>query len=149
MKCSATTKAGRPCRRQALKGSEPPLCPAHARTGIIAVRREASDAGGAGFYGRNYSSGEIADLQENEVDQALADEINAVRITTRRIMEQFTETLEPAEHRRLARLILDGANTVARLLQAKRALSGDSTEELTAAIAQALDELSDELGIPV
>lgn len=93
--------------------------------------------------------GEIADLQESAMHKALADEIDAVRITTRRIMAQFGEALDPAEYRRLARLVFDGANTVARLLQAKRALTGDSADELAAAINQALDELGDELGLPV
>jgi hypothetical protein len=147
MRCSATTKAGRPCKGHAIRGSEPPLCPVHARSGASRERQEPATPGAPGFYGRNFTVGEIADLLDSVEEKALADEIDAVRITTRRIMEQFSDTLEPAEYRQLARLVFAGANTIARLLQARRALSAASADDVAAAIAGALDELSQEMGI--
>jgi hypothetical protein len=89
----------------------------------------------------------------------LDDEIAIARVTLRRILallsadrvhrtpEGTTVEMTPVDYARLAALSLAGARTVARLLRDKRALSGEAADGVAGAIAQALDELSTELGI--
>jgi len=89
----------------------------------------------------------------------LDDEIAIARVTLRRILallsadrvhrmpEGETVPMTPVDYARLAALLLAGARTVARLLRDKRALSGEAADGIAGAIAQALDELSTELGI--
>jgi hypothetical protein len=48
---------------------------------------------------------------------------------------------------KLLRLHGQNASRLGRLLRAKRALSGEAADGLSGAIAQALDELSTELGV--
>lgn len=148
MKCSHLTKKGNPCRAWAITGSDPPACSAHSR----ANRGAGAPAGNQnridhGFYGRVYSLEEIADLVAHAVDESLDDEIAAVRVAIRRVFEQLEHDLVAEEYAKLAALIFTGANTVARLLRARRALTGEAADGISGAIAQALDELANEWGV--
>ncbi len=78
---------------------------------------------------------------------SLQGELQAARVTTRRILQLLDETLEPAAYSRLARLLFTGTNTVARLLREQRALEGDSAAFTRTVVSQALDQLSIEKGV--
>jgi hypothetical protein len=148
--CTAETQTGRPCRAHAMRGTEPPLCVVHrqaaaSRSPDPPLDRE--EETGHGFCAADYTVAEIADLVANAADDTLEDEITAVRIATRHVMKRFSQKLDPAEFRQLTRLLFTGANTLARLLRTQRALSDESDAGLADAISQALDELSQELGV--
>jgi DNA-binding response OmpR family regulator len=107
---------------------------------------DTDDAAG-GFYGTAYSVAEIAALLARSADPSLKDEIAATQIATRRVMQRLHQELDPAEYRRLANLVFTGANTIARLMQAQHDLWGESADDLAKAIAQAVDQLNEELGM--
>lgn len=163
VRCSATTKTGKPCRAYALHGSKPPLCSAHSgcNEGAGAPPRN-QNANQHGFYGRAYSVEELADLIAHAANMTLDDEIAAVRVGIQRAMLRISDgrttdtdaegyelerDLTPVEIANLTGLLFTGANTVARLLRARRAIGGEAADGIAGAIAQALDELSTELGI--
>lgn len=141
MKCSALTRTGRPCRARARRYSRPPRCPAHA--GLP------PEAGGGWFYQSAFTLPEIADLAAARGEPVLQGELQAVRVTTRRILQLLDQTVEPAAYSRLARLLFAGANTVARLLREQRALEEDSGSFRAAVMAEALDQLSIDKGVPL
>lgn len=146
-KCTATRKDGAPCRGRPVRGSEPPLCPAHSKK-TIAQRRK-TPVQSHGFYNRTYTLEEIADLVNLAVDDSLADELAASRVAVRRVMGQLHQEMAPEEFSRLAGLVFRGANTIARLVRAQQALAGGASGQLARAIAQALDELAAEWGVPL
>jgi hypothetical protein len=57
--------------------------------------------------------------------------------------------MTPENRARLAALSLAGARTIARLLRDKRALPGEAADGIPGTIAQAIDGLSTERGIPL
>jgi hypothetical protein len=156
-KCTQSTRTGKPCRAWAIRGSNPPTCATHAgRTKdagapLANVNRQAH-----GFYSAALDPNELADLVAFADDLSLNDEIALARVILRRVMIhlKLPVTDRPAEQRiddadlaRLAGLVLAGTRTVARLLRDQRALSGDAADGFAGAIAQALDELSTEIGL--
>lgn len=147
-KCSGVKKNGERCQAWAVKGSDPPLCSAHAGRNVGAGAPVGNqNAAVHGFYGRVMTVQELADLVSHSADETLHDEIAATRVALRRVMQQLDEEMEPGEYGRLAALIFRGAGTVARLLRANRALSGEAADGIAGAIGQALDELSSEMGV--
>ena len=123
--------------------------------------REPTDP--AAFYASALEAAELADLVAFAGDLTLDDEIACARIALRRVLavlsadgappdghgeaEAAGAGLTPAEYARLAALAFQGTSTVARLLRDRRALCGDAADGISAAIGQALDELSSEWGI--
>ena len=81
------------------------------------------------------------------MDDSLDDELAATRVAVRRVMQQLQEELSPDEYAHMAGVVFRGTNTVARLLRIQRALSKESDERIAAGIFDALDMLSDELGV--
>lgn len=146
-KCSALRKDGAPCCGRPVRGSEPPLCPAHNKT--TTAQRSQTQIQPHGFYNRTYSLEEIADLVNLAVDDSLADELAATRVAVRRVMGQLHHEMAPEEFARLAGLVFRGANTIARLVRAQQAIAGGASGQLSRAIAQALDELAAEWGVPL
>jgi hypothetical protein len=146
--CSATNRNGRPCKAYALRDSNPPLCSAHSRrnqgAGAPAGNQNRTTHG---FYSRIYTLEEIADLVAHAINDSLDDEIAAARVATRRVLTQLHDDLDADSYAKLAGLVLDGTNTIARLLRTRRALSGDAADGIAGAIAQALDELANEWGV--
>jgi hypothetical protein len=142
-RCSAITAAGRPCLGWAVRGSDPPLCPAHGggRRGPGAPLGN-DNAWIHGFYAATTRALDtideiIADLAEKQI--LLSDFI--------------TETLSDPDGRvtadglmRVFALHGQNASRLGRLLRDRRALSGDAADGISAAIAQALEELQTELG---
>ena len=164
LRCSHPTAAGRPCRAWAVRGSDPPLCSAHAGRN----KRQYPGGVGAGappgnhnrtvhgFYSSALSPGEVADLLAHAGASTLEGEIACARIALRRVLAHLTTAgvdLSPLDYAKLASLAFQGARTaqsptagsgVARLVRDNHALGGRSSDELYAIFDQALDDLSAE-----
>ena len=97
-----------------------------------------------GFYDTAYTLQEVADLVNLAMNDSLGDEITAVRIATRRTLLKLEEDLETAEFLKLVDQVHKGANTVANLLRAQRAISDQAANGLLKAIAQVIQELATE-----
>jgi hypothetical protein len=97
----------------------------------------------SGFYSRIFSEDELLDVARLAAagDVSLDEEIGMLRVCMRRLLEA---DIDPAK---TLQLLSRGAGQLARLMRAKRALSGDAADGLADAFAKALDELSTELGI--
>ena len=97
----------------------------------------------SGFYSKIFSEDELLDVARLAAagDVSVDEEIGMLRICMRRVLEA---NIDPAK---TLQLLSRGAGQLARLMRAKRALSGDAAHGLADAFAKALDELSTELGI--
>lgn len=95
------------------------------------------------FYSRIFTEDELLDVARLAAagDVSLDEEIGMLRVCMRRVLE---EGMDPAK---TLQLLSRGAGQLARLMRAKRALSGEAADGLAAAFGKALDELSSELGI--
>jgi hypothetical protein len=146
--CSATTRAGRPCRAWAVRGSDPPRCAAHGRTAASsqAAYELALCPDELAYPTLN---GEIAypALNDELTCPALNGEIAIARDMLRRLVEALRDGTPSGELVQLAQTCFAGTRTVAGLLRDKRALSGGAADGLMGAIGQALDELSTEWGV--
>ena len=158
--CSATTKSGRPCRGSPVRGSDPPLCPAHgggsrppgappgnryalkhgvhARQAIPVQRPEHSRGAGSPGDARSDEPpdlpGRIRDLDRRI--QGLSDYIDTLDEKQKR--EQYAELLA---------LYGQLLSRLGRLMRDQRAITGEAADGSSGAIAQALDELGTEWGI--
>jgi hypothetical protein len=96
-----------------------------------------------GFYSGIFSEREILDVGRLAAsgDVSLDEEIGMLRICMRRVLEA---DIDPATS---LQLLSRGVGELAKLMRAKRALSGEAADGLADAFAKALDELSTELGI--
>jgi hypothetical protein len=145
------------CRAWAIRDTDPPRCSFHRHTPsppdqnlnskIQNTQSLKSKIKNSQSPTPPYDLEDIANLLLQVSDRPLDAEITTVRTTVRETMLRLREQLEPAEFARIARLVFSGANTIANLLRAQRALSGQSADGLAGAIAQALDELSTEWGL--
>ncbi len=163
VRCTATTKNGSQCKAWSIADAQPPRCSTHAGcTKGAGAPPGNHNAETHGFYDRAYTLEELADLVANAANMTLDDEIAAVRVGIQRAMlkikdgrtndidkegDEYQRDLTAAEYAALASLITTGANTVARLLRARRSVSGDAADGIAGAIAQALDEIGNELGL--
>ncbi|MCJ7619905.1 MAG: hypothetical protein MUP64_06780 [Anaerolineae bacterium] len=97
----------------------------------------------SGFYSGIFSEREILDVGRLAAsgDVSLDEEIGMLRICMRRVLEA---DIDPATS---LQLLSRGVGELAKLMRAKRALSGEAADGLADAFAKALDELSTELGI--
>jgi hypothetical protein len=151
-KCTQSTRNGNPCRAWAIRGSDPPTCATHAgRTKTAGAPLANVNRQAHGFYSAALDPNELADLVAFADDVSLDDEIALARVILRRVTNHLRhpdlETIDLDNLATLASLVLAGTRTVARLLRDQRALSGDAADGFAGAIAQALDELSTELGL--
>jgi len=142
-RCTATTQTGKPCRAWAvvqLDSQNPPLCAAH--------------GGGKSPVG-------APEGNKNALKHGLFTHPDAPPLTINAIIEDLAEKQtqlsslieeglrDDPNIDNLARLFaLHGQNAsrLGRLLRDQRALSGAAADGIAGAIAQALDELSTELG---
>jgi len=144
--CPATNKDGTPCRAFPVRGSDPPLCSSHgggrAPVGAPAGNQNARSHG---FY-----VNEVAPLPDpDDVPDSIAGVIHDLAVKQARLSKHINGHLESYDIDVLARLLQLHAQTASRLgrlLRDQRALSGEAADGISAAIAQALDELSTELG---
>jgi len=97
----------------------------------------------SGFYSVIFSEREILDVGRLAAsgDVSLDEEIGMLRVCMRRVLEA---DIDPATS---LQLLSRGVGELAKLMRAKRALSGEAADGLADAFAKALDELSTELGI--
>lgn len=145
-RCIQTTRAGNPCQAWAIAGTDPPTCAAHLPRTAPPVTRH-------GFYSSSVAPDELADLVTYSADMTLDDEIGVTRIALRRSLKALSapapgQLLVLADFARLAAVVFQGGRTVARLLRDRRALSGEAADGIAGALAQAIDELSTEWGLP-
>ena len=145
--CSQTTRAGNPCQAWAIAGTHPPTCAAH-------LPRPEPPPTKHGFYSSAVAPDELAALVAYSDDMTLDDEIGITRIALRRALKALSAPTDPParfalqDFARLAAVVFQGGRTVARLLRDRRALSGEAADGIAGALAQAIDELSTEWGLP-
>ena len=145
--CTATTRAGTPCRAWAVPGSRPPRCAAHGgATTPPGAPPGNKNAQTHGFYSATSGldaatpniDAIIADLYARQ--QALSDYLTAAHDDEETTIEKLIPVFT---------LHAQNASRLGRLLRDKRALTGEAADGIAGAIAQALDELSTELGTPL
>ena len=155
-RCIGITAAGKPCRAWPIKGSHPPLCLFHGgnkgRTekGRSHGDQEATGTAGEeslGLYGRHFDPQEKADLVDYALEDSLLDEILLIRVGLIRVLDQLKGPLSVEDHARLTDLLFKGGNTVGKLMQIRRAISGQPADAFTEAINYALDQLGPEWNI--
>jgi len=141
--CTAVTTDGTPCKAWAVRGSVPPRCGAHGG---------AQGEWGAPIGNRNaWVHGMYA--AESRTLETIDEVITDLAEKQTMLSEYISSTLGDADSGvtadRLIRIIeLHGRNAsrLGRLLRDRRALSGAASDGISAAIAQALEELQTELG---
>lgn len=137
-----------------MRSSEPPLCNVHQRAannnqsqliqaGPPALKATRPNTPG-GFYARRFTLEEITDLLGLALKNDLSDEVSAVRVAVRRVMDQFESELSPAEYAGLARIIIAGTDAIARLMRAQKELADQHNAQFTQALIAALDEMAQE-----
>ena len=122
-----------------MRDTQPPLCYFH--FGRRSLEQESDDKShDKDFYSRTYTLEEVADLVYLALDHTLDDEVAAVRVAVRRVMQQLHEELTPTEYARLASAIFTGANTIARLVRTSRDLADDTRDEIRLIVEQVTSE---------
>jgi hypothetical protein len=139
-RCTATRTNGKPCRAWALRNSDPPRCPAHGAGGCGAARHVPTGGYGTGELGTR----EAAPVTITEIIQDLARKQGALSDYIDACIVRGEVDLGNLAH--LFALHGLNASRLGRLLRDQRALSGAAADGIAGAIAQALDELSTELG---
>ena len=145
-RCPATNKDGTPCRAFPVRGSDPPLCSSHgggrAPVGAPAGNQNARTHG--------VTINEVAPLRDpDDVPDSISEVIHDLAVKQARLSKIINGRLNTSDIDVLARLLelhAQTASRLGRLLRDERALSGEAADGISAAIGQALDELSTELG---
>lgn len=148
-KCSATTKAGSPCRAWALTDSDPPLCSAHsgANEGAGAPKGN-QNARTHGFYATHFTLEEINALSAHLHREQLTDEIALTRTALNRLTAYLNDLdLSHAEYLEVFDLILTATGRIASLLRINKAIAPENSDLFSNVFAIALDELSERLGV--
>ena len=156
--CSATRADGKPCRAWAVRGSDPALCAAHGGGGsLVGAPPGNVNALRHGYYsarpadsdrtGGDHTEGE-SPLPEDCTIDAVIDMLYHKQILLDDFIDQILAAGRPAieELAHLLKIHGQNASRFGRLLRDRRALSGDAADGISGAIAQALEELSTELG---
>ena len=144
-RCTALTASGIRCKAWAMKATSPPLCAAHGgskkRPGAPRGNRNALKHGFYATPTRPLTSiaDIIADLAEKQ--ETLSNHIDTILSTADN--DDLPNMIDLVK---LFALHGQNASRLGRLLRDQRALSGDAADGIAGAIAQALDELSTELG---
>jgi len=155
-RCAAVRPDGTPCRAWAVRGSDPPLCNAHAaaaqrRAGpaLSTTTRPPQPVPDRPAAARQSPALAAAALPTDPPGPlSLSDEIAIARLTLHRAVTLLdSPDLDIADLAHLAGLVLSGTRIVARLLRDQRAISGTSADGIAGAIAQALDEMGTEWGL--
>jgi hypothetical protein len=97
--------------------------------------------GRRGFYSQRFRSAELRDLEDQP--GGLQEEIQLLRIIMRRALEETEEStdLKLQDWIRLLNAISGAAARLTTLIKTQRELSPGESDEITAALWQALDEL--------
>ena len=119
IRCSGTVLGGEACRAWAVRGSEPPLCVAHAglNKGAGAPKKN-KNAVKHGFYRPGLTRSEMAWLKKHGEEVTIEAELAMVRVGLLRLAKfQKEEELSVEEHAAVVKLLVAGARTVAYLEQ--------------------------------
>jgi hypothetical protein len=149
--CSATTAAGNPCKAWAVRGTDPPLCSAHAGRNVGAGAPPGNQNRRThGYYARILAQ-EFADFIDTGQELSLEEEIVCARILLRRLVTYLGADPDnpPSlnQQHRATDLALQATRTIARLLRDQRAVTGDTADQFADVIGQALDLLGQDYGI--
>jgi len=175
VRCTHLTRAGRPCRGWAVRGSDPPACPGHfhphapdesaekVRPSTQTVPDQACShppdlkqvapeiaEPAESFYTPVLSRQELADLVTYAAEMTLADEIACARAAVRRTLEFLSrgpDAVSESNYLRAVGLVHQGTRAIAQLLRDQQALGGSVSDQLQAIIDAALDDLSEEWGV--
>lgn len=139
--CEARTRRGNPCRNRAQPGSD--YCRVHER----AVTDSPADSTAHGLYSRFMTPEDLLALAVTSTELTLEDEIAFTRVVIARLAELVEEADSIEQSVRLAHALFRGTGSVAHLLRAQLALSGQSSDRISEAIDAALDELGAEWGL--
>lgn len=140
-RCGAQTRSGRPCRAWAMRGSDPPRCAAH-REPVTAGEAERSLAPPA-FYAEDPTA-----ITIDAAIAGLADKMRRLDTIIANHDPGQDSTWPPDETLlQLFGLYSQASSRLSRLLRDRRALSGEAADGFAGAVAQALDELSNQWGV--
>jgi hypothetical protein len=105
-RCSALNPDGQPCRAWAVRGSEPPLCSAHASRNVGAGAPPGNQNRRThGFYSTAFDPGEVARVLDDDGFFHLDGEIACARIALRRVLAYLaSDDLSPRDHVHVAAL---------------------------------------------
>ena len=163
-RCTGMTKRGIPCKAWAARGSAPPRCVAHQEAGV-APGGAASGGGAPGASHEGNADGHTRPVgappgntnalrhgfyaQPANPPRTIADAIallshNLATLAT--YINSHIDDLDPDQAAQLLALQGQNLSRFSRMLRDQRALSGEAADGIAGAIAQALDELSTELG---
>lgn len=153
MYCTATTKSGRPCRSHAVRGSDPPRCSVHGGLDLSSQHGDlvpSSESAGAGLPVAGKASEpqpvvELPDLSHQIF--SLDSMISGLSSFIQR--RQEADDFSTGEYVLLLRLHGQLISRLGRLMRDQRALTGEISDGFAAAVNQALDELSVEMGIDI
>lgn len=134
--CTATTKAGNPCKNHAKKGEQ--LCSSHAGTAGAPAGNQ--NARKHGFYSSIITADERADLVAHATEMSLADELGLNRVLLRRAGEYLlADELTLSQFAHAVNLIQNGSRVILQLIQ--------QSEQSESIWDDVLDELSRTLGM--
>jgi hypothetical protein len=137
-RCGATSANGSPCRAWAVRGSSPPRCSAHREHPAWGAPPGNRHALKHGYY--------ADELPEECTIGAIIANLYQRQIQLDHYIDHVLPTASIEEISHLLRIHGQNASRLGRLLRDRRALSGESSDGISGAIAQALDELGTELG---
>jgi hypothetical protein len=133
---------GTPCRAWAVRGTEPPRCSAHGGT---AARSEGEQRRLEALRHACFAEPELPkDCTIDAVIDVLFQRQLRLEMYLREIWDSDVELKELAQ---LLRVHGQNAFRLGKLLRDQRALAGEASDGLAAAVSHALDELSTEMGV--
>ena len=146
-RCTATCADGSPCRAWAVHGTHPPLCSAHRPDADWGAPAGNQNALKHGYYATcpDQRGGNLPD--DCTID-TIIDMLYDKQVALDRYIDRILTTGRPSTQELIHLLRIHGQNAsrLGRLLRDRRALSGDAADGISGAIAQALEELHNELG---
>ena len=157
-RCTALKADGTPCKAWAKRNTVPPRCVMHIAAAVDSALQSLPQAtqppademppGQLSFPGMSHRAGSVTPTTPppETIEEVISD-LASKQATLSDLIETCMQ--RGAHLQSVARLFaLHGQNAsrLGRLLRDQRALSGDAADGIAGAIAQALDELSTELG---
>lgn len=131
--CTAVAQAtGQRCRRRAASGAE--LCPQHA---VLQAKDTGQGPRRRGDYGNFLAPEELAQMEAAAGQMTIDGEIALLRVLIRRALK---------EGQPLA-VVAKGVDALGRALKVEYGLKGRAAKGLEEALARALDEIGQELGM--
>lgn len=141
-RCSAVNKNGKPCQNYARADSD--RCRQHAPdlpAGLVGAPAGNDNRRIHGLYAKYMTEDDLASLALVGSDPTLADEIAFTRVVIRRLASLVDTADSLSQAVLIADALLRGTRSVAALLKAQRAISGDAADGIAGAIGAALDEI--------